>query len=100
MHISSIIFFLCFLITDLENKWKMYFGGKTQRPYPKDMHRKEGETIKHTVQEKTTTQITESQTPNEKDLRNKIDDKSSGNQNENYEYILTGLFLSCTYFTN
>lgn len=62
---------------DLESKWEMYFGR-----YTKDTHWKEAETVMPSLEEKPTTQITESQTSKEKYLEIQSDNNSSGNQNE------------------
>lgn len=57
-----------FLITDLESKWKMYYGLKTERRYPdEDMHWKEGHIADHTLPSHTS---------------------GSGNEKHYYDYIL------------
>lgn len=84
------------LVPDLERKWKIYFDRKTHQPYTKDTHRNEKETTMPTLEEKTTTPITESQTLKEKDLEKTSYDNSSGIQNGILDYILIVLFLTCT----
>lgn len=96
IHHQLCLFSMRVFIPDLESKWKIYFDPKTHRPHSKDTHWKEEETIMPSLEEKTTTPITESQTSKEKYLEIKLDDNSSGIQNENKDYIRTVLCLTCT----
>lgn len=69
---------------DLESKWEMYFGPKTQRTYTNtDTPWKETKTSMPILEEKPTTLITESQISREKYLKIKSESDSSGNKNKN-----------------